>query len=79
MCVLGSCVYVPKGPERYLFDDLLEGYEAGTRPVLNASTPMVVNLSISLHQIMDLVCARRLGFMDIGSLGRMKCGCILII
>ena len=41
--------------ERELFDALTGTYDAGTRPVLSASTPVRVNFSISLHQIMDLV------------------------
>ena len=41
--------------ERDLFEDLTMNYDAGTRPVLHANTPVNVNFSISLHQIMDLV------------------------
>lgn len=41
--------------ERMLFDDLTMNYDPGTRPVLNASTTLQVNFSMSLHQIMDLV------------------------
>ena len=41
--------------ERALFEDLTMNYDAGTRPVLQASSAVKVNFSISLHQIMDLV------------------------
>ena len=41
--------------ERMLYDDLTMNYDPGTRPVINASTTLQVNFSMSLHQIMDLV------------------------
>ncbi|KAL5004793.1 hypothetical protein ScPMuIL_018249 [Solemya velum] len=42
------------GTEKSLFLTLLESYDAISRPVLNASTPVIVQFGIALNQILDL-------------------------
>ena len=58
VCVLGARRKFSANAERQLFDALTMNYDPGTRPVLQANTTLYVNFSISLHQIMDLVCTR---------------------
>ena len=41
--------------EGELIADLLSNYEVNARPVLEPMTAVLVNLSIALHQLIDLV------------------------
>ena len=41
--------------EKRLLRYLMKGYERDVRPVKNASTPVVIQLSITLAQIFDMV------------------------
>ena len=41
--------------EKRLLRHLMRGYERDVRPVKNASTPVVIQLSITLTQIFDMV------------------------
>lgn len=41
--------------EKRLLRHLMRGYERDVRPVRNASTPVVIQLSITLTQIFDMV------------------------
>ncbi len=41
--------------EQRLYSDLMEQYEPAVRPVLNASSAIIVNFRLSLNQIVDLV------------------------
>lgn len=43
--------------EKRLLRHLMRGYERDVRPVKNASTPVVIQLSITLTQIFDMVTA----------------------
>ena len=42
--------------EQRLLRRLMRNYDSNTRPVYNASYPVVVRLGITLNQIFDLVC-----------------------
>ena len=41
--------------EQRLFKKLMRKYEKSVRPVINATTPVVVKLGITLTQIFDMV------------------------
>ena len=41
--------------EKRLLDKLLYGYDPDVRPIRNASQPVVIQLSITLTQIFDMV------------------------
>ncbi len=44
--------------EKRLLRYLMRGYERDVRPVKNATTPVVIQLSITLTQIFDMVLLR---------------------
>lgn len=46
--------------EKRLLRHLMRGYERDVRPVKNASTPVVIQLSITLTQIFDMVKAKQI-------------------
>ncbi len=47
------------GTEHRLYDDLFSYYNPESRPVENASKPVLVNFGIALNQLLDLVSAGR--------------------
>jgi len=57
--------------EQRLLRTLLRSYDPGIRPVFNVSRNVVVNFSLTLVQIMDMVSAYStdLDFWDIGKIG----------
>ncbi|KAG1656620.1 hypothetical protein GQR58_023807 [Nymphon striatum] len=56
----GPTFRIPLGPhvtntETLILEKILEGYDKRVRPVRNSSTPVTVNLGMTLTQIFDLV------------------------
>ena len=45
----------PTQDESRLLSDLLAGYDRRVRPVINASTPVITRIGITLTQIFDMV------------------------
>ena len=52
--------------EQRLFRKLMRKYEKSVRPVINATTPVVVKLGITLTQIFDMVSS--LNFQGVGKI-----------